>query len=175
MKLHLRQPIDWQFDECQWCKSDHTLSAVSCKLEKKSRFVCSWITFDLMLLSHFGEFDCYSTANWTFFSFQSPRSLSAFAVESPTSKDFSTGSKIFQFAAQSSWIRSAFATKLTETALRTHRDCSTILANAQRLRCESYQLQRKWRSWIFCNKFYLRNNEWWKGNGKINNCLNVSY
>ena len=44
------------------------------------------------MLSHFGEFDCDSTANWTFVSFQSLRavlahsqafavSLSAFAVE----------------------------------------------------------------------------------------------
>ena len=32
-------------------------------------------------------------------------SLSAFAVESPTSKNFSTGSKILQFAGQSPWSR----------------------------------------------------------------------
>ena len=76
-------------------------------------------------------------------------SLSAFAVESPTSKKFSTCSKIFQFAAQSSWSRTAVVVgsqyirhqidgDCTETALRTHGDCSTILANARRLRCESY-------------------------------------
>ena len=27
----------------------------------------------------------------------------------------------------------------------------------------------------FVINFILRNNEWWKGNGKINNFLNVSY
>ena len=30
-----------------------------------------------MLLSHFGELDCDSTANWTFFIFQSLRAVSA--------------------------------------------------------------------------------------------------
>ena len=75
--------------------------------------------------------------------------LSAFAVESPTSKNFSTGSKNFQFAAQSPRSRTAVSVgsqcirhqidgDCAANALRTHGDCRTTLANAWRLRCESY-------------------------------------
>ena len=109
-------------------------------------------------LSHFGEFDCdslriehFSVSRVSAHS-QPIRSafavsLSAFAVESPTNKIFSTGSKIFQFAAQSPWSRIAVSVgsqcirhqidgNCAANALRTHGDCSTTLANARRLRCE---------------------------------------
>ena len=67
-------------------------------------------------------------------------SFSAFAVESPTSKNFSTSSKILLFAAQSPWSRTAVSVDsqgirhqidgdCTETALQTHTDCTTTLAN----------------------------------------------
>ena len=76
-------------------------------------------------------------------------SLSAFALESPTRKIFLTCSKIFQFAAQSPCSRTVVSMgsqcichqidgDCPETALQTHRDCCTALANARRLRCETY-------------------------------------
>ena len=114
-------------------------------------------------------------------------SISAFAVESPTSKNFSTGSKIFQLAAQSPWSRTAVAVgsqcirnqidgDCAAKALRTHGDCSTTLANAWRLRCESCEVYNG-NDVVDCFviNFILRNNEWWKGNGKINNSLIASY
>ena len=106
-----------------------------------------------MPLLHFVKFDCDSTANRTFFGFRSLSafavSLSAFAVEPPTSKKFSIGLKFFQLAAQSPWSRIAVSVgsqcirhqidgDCAANALRIHGDCSTPLANARRLRCESY-------------------------------------
>ena len=110
-------------------------------------------------------------------------SLNAFAVESPTSKKFQLVQKIFnsqrslrEVALESLWVRSAFAIKLTEAALRPHGDSSATLANARSSRCESYQVKRQWRSYYcFVIYFILQNNEWRKGNGKINYSENVSY
>ena len=60
---------------------------------------------------------------------ESPRSLRAFAVESPTSKNFSTGSKNFQFTAQSPWSRTAVSMDLQ--CIRRQIDVAAL-----RLRCE---------------------------------------
>ena len=114
-------------------------------------------------------------------------SLSASAVESPTSKFFQPVQNFFNsqrslrgVVLQSPWVRKAFAIKLTETA-------------ALRLRCEPTETaMRLWRMHgdraanhikyngndvvaCFVINFILQNNEWWKGNGKLNGFLNVSY
>ena len=67
-------------------------------------------------------------------------SFSAFAVESPTSKIFQPAQNFFNsqrslrgVVLQCPWVRSVYAIKLTETALRTHGDRNETLANARRL------------------------------------------
>ena len=67
---------------------------------------------------------------------------------------------------QSPWVRSAFAIKLTETALRTHGDCSTTLANERRLRCESYRYNGNDVVDCLVINLILRHKDWSKGNGK---------
>ena len=61
-------------------------------------------------------------------------SLSAFAVESPTSKNFSTGSKIFQFAARSPWSRTAVS--MGSQCIR-HQIDGECAANPRRLQYDS--------------------------------------
>ena len=71
--------------------------------------------------------------------------LSAFAEKSPTSKIFSTGSKFFQFAAQSPWSRTAVSMGSQCIRHQIDGDCAAnpwrlqyTLANALRLHFESY-------------------------------------
>ena len=142
-----------------------------------------------MPLSHFGEFDCDSTANWRFCSFQS---LSAFVAHSQWVSVHSQWSrqraKIFQFAVQSPWSRTAVSVE-SYCSLRGFAVHSP--SNWRRLRCEPTETAvRLWRMQRDCAanriryngndvvdcfviNFILRNNEWWKGNGKINNSMNV--
>ena len=61
-------------------------------------------------------------------------SLSAFAVESPTSKNFSTGSKILQFAAQFPWSRTAASVGSQCIRHQIDGDCA---ANPRRLQYNS--------------------------------------
>ena len=94
-------------------------------------YVMLHIVSALMPLPHFGEFDCELNL---FFSFQSRStfavSLNAFAVESPTSKNFSTRSKFFQFAAQYPWNRTAVSVGSQCIRHQIDGDCS---ANPRRL------------------------------------------
>ena len=109
------------------------------------------IKASLMLLSHLGDFDCDSTANYALFSFLSLRavsahsqlvlsafavSLSAFAMESPTRKKFPTCSKLFS-------IRSAVCVESYSSlrGLAVHSP-----SNWRRLRCEPTETTgRLWR------------------------------
>ena len=61
-------------------------------------------------------------------------SPSTFAVESPRSKIFSTGSKIFQFAAQSPWSRTAVS--MSSLCIR-HQIDGDCAANPRRLQYDS--------------------------------------
>ena len=76
---------------------------------------------------------------------------------------------------ESLWFRSAFAIKLTETELRTHGDSGETLANARSLRAKRIKFKRNGLAGCFVINIILQNNERWKGNGKINDCVNVSY
>ena len=129
-----------------WCKMSKYCwvsfgnGVISRKIKtKSSKYTLANLTATPLRIEHFSVFEV---------SAQSAVSLSAFALESTTSKIFSTGSKIFQFAAQSPCSRIAVSVgsqcirhqidgDCPETALRTHGDCSTSLANARRQRCES--------------------------------------
>ena len=144
-----------------------------------------------MPLSHFGEFDCDSTAYWTFFSFQSLRafamSLNAFAMSLKVGvaneqkffnrfKKFSICSAVsvesycslrgFAVHSPSNWRR--LRCEPTETAVRLwrmHGDCAVNHVTYN----ENDVVD------CFVINFILQNNKWWKGNGKINNFLIFSY
>ena len=169
-----------------------------------------------MLLSHLGDFDCDSTANYALFSFLSLRAVSAHSQlvlvhslwvsahsqwSSQREKNFQPVQNCFQFAAQSAWSRTAVSVgsqcirhqidgdcaanprrlqddsdECTETALRI---ISLLLSSlpafpwglrGQLLKIKLPHLtvfhhqtspkriisrKRKWRGWLFCNKFYF--------------------
>ena len=65
---------------------------------------------------------------------ESPHSLSAFAEESPTGKNFSTGSKNFQFATQSPWSRTAVSVDSQCIRHQIGGDCA---ANPRKLQYDS--------------------------------------
>ena len=146
-----------------------------------------------MPLSHFVEFDCDFTANWTFFSFQSPLAVSThspyirsesqrigsgvanqqkffnrfknFAIRSAVSVESYCSLCGFAVHSPSNWRR--LRCKPTETAVRLwrmHGDCA-----ANHIRYNENDVVD-----CFVINFILQNNEWWKGNGKITNSLNVS-
>ena len=67
--------------------------------------ILSNLTATSLRIEHFSVFRVPSQSHRIRHTFA--LSLSAFAVELPTSKNFSTGSKILQLAAQSPWSRTA--------------------------------------------------------------------
>ena len=95
-------------------------------------------------------------------------SLSAFAVVSPTSKNFSTGSKFFPFAAQYPGSRTVVTVGSKRIRHQIDGDCA---ANRRKLRCDSGE-KRKLNTAnhfkyngndvvdCFVINFILQNNEW---------------
>ena len=131
-----------------------------------------------ILLSHFGDFDCDSTSNWTYFSFlslravstQSPRICSGVANEQKFFNLFKFFSICCAVSAESYCNLRGFAVHLP--------------SNWRRLRCEPMETAaRLWRmhgdcavNQIKCNgndvvhcyviNFILQNNERWRVNDK---------
>ena len=130
-------------------------------------------------------------------SAQSQRIHSAFAVHSqwisahshwsrqrakffqPVQKFFNSKCSLRGVVLQSPWVRSAFAIKLTETALRLRCAPTETAVRLWRMHgdCAANHIRYNRNDVLDCFviNFILRNNAWWKGNGKINDSLNVSY
>ena len=89
------------------------------------------LTATPLRIEHFSVFRV--SAHWQHIRSAFATSLSAFAVESPTSKNFSIGSKIFQFTAQSPCSRTAVSVGSQCIRHQIDGDCA---ANALQMRCE---------------------------------------
>ena len=78
---------------------------------------------------------------------------------------------------QSTSVRSAFAIKLTDTALRMRCEPTETAVRLWHRDCAANHIRYNGNDVVDCFviNFILRNNQWWKDNGKINNSLNVSY
>ena len=148
-----------------------------------------------MPLSHFDEFDCDFTANWTFFSFQSSLAVSA---HSPYIR--SESQRIRSGVANQQKFFNRFKNFAIRSAVSVESYCSFygfavhLPSNWRRLRCKPTETAvRLWRIIViedcaaihirykgndvldcFVINFILQNIEWWIGNGKITNSLNVS-
>ena len=97
----------------------------------------------------------------------------------PVQYFFNSQSSLRRVVLHSPWVRSAFAIKLAATALRLRCEPTKYAVRLGRMHgdCPANNITYNGNDEVDCFviNFILRNNEWWKGNGKINDSLNVSY